>query len=134
MQSDSQVIELLGHISDDVQSIRVLLARLSRDSFAKDLDAVASTPERQEMWRLADGTRNTEEIGKGSGSAIRSVQYFLQEAEKKGLIIYVKRGYPKRAEYFDEIPSTWKSIRKQQLQTSSSTEEHSSGELNNEQQ
>jgi DNA-binding CsgD family transcriptional regulator len=134
MESESQVIELLGKISDDLHSIRLLMTRLSRDSFAKDLEAVASTSERQEMWRLADGSRNTEEIAKGAGASIRSVQYFLQDAEKRGLILYIKRGYPKRADYFDEIPSTWKPFKKQQAQSALSAGPQSQGEMTHEQQ
>jgi hypothetical protein len=127
-------MELLNRMSDDLHSIRLLMARLCRDSFAKDLETVASTPERQEMWRLSDGTRNTEEIAKGASASIRSVQYFLQDAEKKGLVQYIKRGYPKRADYFDEIPSSWKSFKKPQGQQPQPAELQPQGEMTNEQQ
>lgn len=134
MEGTTQVAELLSRMSDDLRAIRYLMARLCRDSFAKDLEAIASTPERQEMWRLSDGTCNTEEIAKGASASIRSVQYFLQDAEKQGLIQYLKRGYPKRADYFDEIPSSWKPFKKAQAQQTPSQETQPQGEIKNEQQ
>lgn len=128
------MLELLGRISDDLHFVRLLLTRLSHDSFLKDLELVASTSERQEMWRLADGTRSTEDIAKQIGVSARSVQYFTQDAEKRGIMSFIKRGYPKRPDYFDEIPSTWKPFKKQQTQTTQSIESQPQGEMTNEQQ
>jgi len=66
------------------------------------------------MWRLADGTLSNEEIAGQIGVTLRSVQYFVQEAESEGLIIRKKRGYPKRIE--DIIPPEWKSWKRRKAQ------------------
>jgi len=119
MERQDQVLELIARMGDDLHEIRGLLVRLARDSFVKDLEVVASTPERQEMWRLSDGTLSNEEIAKKVGVSVRSVQYFVQDAEAKGLVVLPRRGFPKRSDNFNEIPATWKPFKKQQSATSS---------------
>ena len=108
MSYEQQILELLKRISEDLQAIRRHTTRLVRESYRHDLELVASTSERQEMWRLCDGTLSNEEIAKKVGMSLRTVQYFVQEAEKKELVLSVKRGYPKRNEDYNEIPSEWK--------------------------
>ena len=110
--ASKQEVDLLYQISNDLQAIRRHTTRLVRDSYRQDLEKVANTPQRQELWRLCDGTINTDELGKRVGISVRTVQYFIQDAEKVGLISSFKRGYPKRTEDFDEIPSDWKPYKK----------------------
>lgn len=111
MQEET-VIELLKKMSDDLHFIRRQITRLSRASYRDDLDKVASTPERREIWRLCDGTLSAEEIARIIGITSRSVQYFQKDAEKADLIEFIKRGYPKRSENYNEIPSEWKPYKK----------------------
>lgn len=106
--NDERVLELLKRISEDMHVVRVHTKRLVRDSYKQDLERVASTPERQEIWRLCDETLSTEEIAKKLGVSVRTVQYFVQDAQKFGLVVLVKRGYPKRTDDYDEIPTEWK--------------------------
>lgn len=111
MQTEEE-IEILRRISASLDAIREHTRRLARSSYKEDLEKVASTPQRQEMWRLCDGTLRTEDIARKIGASIRTVQYFFEEAEKMGLIKSYRRGYPRRNEDFDEIPSEWKPYRK----------------------
>lgn len=104
----TEVVEILRRISASLDAIRVHTRRLSRASYKEDLGKVASTPQRQEMWRLCDGTLSTEDIAKKIGVSTRTVQYFVEEAEKVGLVKSYRRGYPKRNEDYEEIPSEWK--------------------------
>lgn len=108
MSEEDVIVELLRGIREDLQAIRRHTMRLARETYRKDLEKVASTPERQEMWRLFDGTLRTEEIAKMVGVTPRAVQYFTSEVEKLGLITFPRRGYPKRIEDFDIIPPEWK--------------------------
>jgi len=110
--TDEQTAELLKKISEDVHAIRLLTTRLVRDSYKKELERIANTPERKEIWRLCDGTLSTKEIAKEVGVSIRTVQYFLQEAEKERLVVFLKRGYPKRTDDFDVVPPEWKSYKR----------------------
>lgn len=87
MSADEQLSEAIQRLGDDVHFIRLLMTRMARDSFRRDLELVTSTPERQEMWRLSDGTLSTEEIAKRIGVSVRTVQYFLQDVEKYGIKI-----------------------------------------------
>lgn len=109
---NQNLIEVLNTISEDIRWIRKGIARMARESYRKDLEKVANTPTRQEIWRLCDGSLSTEAIAKKIGVTARSVQYFIQDAEKAGLLIMLKRGRPKRPDDFDEIPSEWKPYKK----------------------
>lgn len=108
----SEVAEILKRISDSLDSIREHTKRLARSSYKEDLEKIASTSQRQEMWRLCNGVLSTEDIAKRIGVSTRTVQYFIEEAEKSGLVKSYRRGYPKRIEDFDEIPSEWKPYRR----------------------
>lgn len=110
--SESDLANLFRAIGDDIRRIRIDMARLARSSYRQDLENVANTPVRQEIWRLCDGVLNNDEIAKKVGVTLRAVQYFVQDAEKKGLIISQRRGYPKRTDSFDEIPVEWKPYKK----------------------
>lgn len=110
--STEEDIEILRRISNSLDAIREHTRRLARSSYREDLEKAASTSQRQEMWRLCDGTLSTEDIAKKIGVSTRTVQYFVEEAEKKGLIKSYRRGYPKRNEEFDEIPTEWKPYKK----------------------
>lgn len=115
--AEQPLIDLLKAISEDMHWIRIDMARLARDSYRQDLEKIANTSARQEIWRLCDGNLSNEEIAKRIGVTLRAVQYFVQEAEKKGLITMPKRGYPKRLDNFDEIPAEWKPYKKPEGQT-----------------
>jgi len=112
MDSDAQIVELLKTMREDLEAIRRYTARLARDSLSQDLEKIARTQERQQIWRLCDGTLSTEEIAKKIGMSVRAVQYFIQDGEKADLIVSIKRGYPKRTEEYDVIPPEWKPFKK----------------------
>jgi len=99
-------IGLLKRISEDIAVIKRYARFQASSEISSILKVVAKTPERQEMWRLADGTHSNEHIAKRIGVTLRSVQYFVQEAEEAELIIMEKRGYPKRIANL--IPLEWK--------------------------
>lgn len=124
MVSDT-LIELMKTMGEDIRRMRMDIARMARDSYRKDLEMIANTPARQEMWRLCDGALGNEEIAKKIKVTLRAVQYFVQDAEKKGLIISQRRGYPKRTDSFDEIPTEWKPFKKSE--TPEVTEESTTG-------
>lgn len=72
------------------------------------IEKVASTPQRRKMWILSDGENSSSEIAKKVKVSKRSVRYFMNEGKKAGIIIVVKRGYPKRK--IDYIPENWKEL------------------------
>lgn len=127
---EQDLIELLKTIGGDIHWIRKDVARLARDSYRQDLEKVANTSARQEIWRLSDGNLNNDEIAKKIGITLRAVQYFVQDGEIMGLITTMKRGYPKRTDSFDEIPAEWKPYKKSDGQISSTDED--TGEILNE--
>jgi predicted Rossmann fold nucleotide-binding protein DprA/Smf involved in DNA uptake len=104
--AEDEMIELLKKISEDIGAIKKYLRFQARDAIIALLNQIATTPERQQIWRLCEGTRSTDQIASETGVALRSVQYFLQQVEDAGLVVREKRGYPKRIE--DIIPSEWK--------------------------
>ena len=116
--TENTLIDFLKTISEDIHWMRKDIARLARKSYLDDLEKVASTSARQEIWRQCNGTLSSEEIARKIGITLRSVQYFVQDAERKGLITVPKRGYPRRTDSFDEIPAGWKSYKKSSSQTS----------------
>ena len=100
------MVSLLKKISQDLSVIKMYARINARETMTVLLDKVATTTERQQIWRLADGSLSNEKIAEKVGVTLRSVQYFVQEAENAGLIVSERRGYPKRTE--DVIPSRWK--------------------------
>lgn len=112
MEPSNEIADLLRQIRNDLQAVRNHTRRLARGSYLEDLRRVASTPQRQEIWRLSDGTRTTQEIASLIGVSLRAVQYFVDDSQKLGLIVALKRGYPKRTEDFNEIPVDWAPYRK----------------------
>lgn len=97
---------LIKQISEDIRAIRNYMRLQARIAILASLRDIAKTPERQQMWRLFEGTKNTEQIAKEIGVSTRSVQYFVQDADDAGLLVTEKRGYPKRVE--NVIPTEWK--------------------------
>jgi len=104
--SEDEMVDLLQRISDDISMMKDFVRLQAMESISTILRRIASTPERQQMWRLADSNRNNEEIARMIGVALRSVQYFVQEAQDAGLIVMKRRGYPSRI--VDTFPSEWK--------------------------
>ena len=101
-----EMVDLLKKISEDIGVIKRYARFQAMDAISIILGKVATTPERQQMWRLADGTLSNAQIANQIGVKLRTVQYFVQEAQNVGLIIMEKRGYPKRVENI--IPPEWK--------------------------
>ena len=116
--SEQNLENLLITISEDIHWLRRDIARLARDSYMKDLEKVANTSARQEIWRLCNGDLSTDEIAKKIGISSRAVQYFVQDADKLGLIITPRRGFPKHPDNFDIIPAEWKPFKKSGAQIS----------------
>ena len=104
--SKDETLTILKKISEDIAVIKRYARFQALSAMSNVLKVVAKTPERQEMWRMADGTHSNEEIANRIGVTLRGVQYFTQETEDAGLIIMEKRGYPKRV--IDMTPPEWK--------------------------
>jgi hypothetical protein len=104
--SEDEMVNLLRKISEDISMMKNFVRLQAMESISTILRKIASTPERQQMWRLADSNRSNEEIARMIGVALRSVQYFVQEAQDAGLIVMKRRGYPGRT--VDIFPSEWK--------------------------
>ncbi len=91
------------------------------------LNKVATTPERQQIWRRADGSRSNEEIAKQIGVTLRAVQYFIQESENMGLVVSEKRGYPKRI--LDIYPKDWKPWKQSKEKVTAQSTNENIGEM-----
>lgn len=105
-EKNGNISEQLRQISEDIRAIRNYVRLQSRTAISASLREIAKTDERQQMWRMFEGVKSTEQIAKEICVSIRSVQYFVQEADDAGLLLTEKRGYPKRVENI--IPSDWK--------------------------
>jgi hypothetical protein len=106
LMSENEMINLLQKISEDIAMVKNYAKIQTFEAMSAILRKIASTPERQQMWRLADGNNSNEEIASRIGVVLRSVQYFVQEAQDAGLIIMKRRGYPSRI--MDIFPSEWR--------------------------
>jgi hypothetical protein len=104
--SGDEVKKVLEKIREDLAEIKIYQRIAVRSAVETTLNSIASTPDRQQMWRLADGTLSNDQIADMVGVTLRSVQYFVEDAEKNGLVTMVKRGYPKHV--VDLIPVNWK--------------------------
>lgn len=102
---------LLRSMNAKLEGIYLLLKVQTRPLVEAEVAKVASTKERRKAWILSDGQRKTEEIARLSGAALRTIQIFVQEAERLELMDTGKRGYPKRR--LDVIPATWDSERQE---------------------
>ncbi|MGE5533361.1 MAG: winged helix-turn-helix transcriptional regulator [Bacillota bacterium] len=98
--------EISKNVLKELGEIKTYLRFLARGAITTELSKVASTPDRQQIWRLADGSLSNEQIADKVGVSLRAVQYFVEESETKGLIKLEKRGYPRRIE--EIIPTEWK--------------------------
>lgn len=123
--NENETIELLKKIGRDVGMIKKYARLQATDAITAVLNRVATTPERQQIWRLADGTLSNEQIANQIGVTLRSVQYFVQDAENSGLFIMEKRGYPKRIE--DIIPQEWKPWKPKKNQAGAEPEPRDAG-------
>ncbi len=72
----------------------------------RELEGIATTPDRKKIWALFDGITSTDEIASKTNITQRTVQIFVKELIESNLIVVEKRGYPKRR--FDYVPSDWK--------------------------
>jgi len=96
---------ILQRIDSRLENIYRLIELQNRSQIETIVRKLATTKERRKMWILCDGLRKTEEIARLSGNALRTVQQFVQEGERAGLLDTNQRGYPRRR--FDVIPSDW---------------------------
>lgn len=96
---------ILQGIEARLEGIYRLIELQTRPQLEAAIQRLSTTKERRKTWILSDGQRRTEEISRLSGSALRTVQVFIQEAERVGLMDTSRRGYPRRR--FDVIPSDW---------------------------
>jgi len=97
--------EIEKKIYEELIKIRILLERLARNDLRKDLESIATTPERKMMWALCNGANSTSDIASRVKVSQRAVQIFINELRSKDLVDIRKRGYPKRK--FEYIPSSW---------------------------
>jgi biotin operon repressor len=103
---DEDEIFLSKNLLKEIDEIKRYLRFLARESIVTTLVKTATTSDRQQMWRLADGSLSNEQIAEKVGVSLRAVQYFVEEAEGVGLLVIEKRGYPRKIENI--IPSEWK--------------------------
>lgn len=113
--SQDEVVNLLEKISQDMAEMKNFVRLQAMEALSTILRKIASTPERQQMWRLADGIRSNEEIARMIGVTLRSVQYFVQEAQDAGVIIMKRRGVPSRI--MDIFPSEWRAWKPKSAET-----------------
>jgi len=90
---------------EELSKIRQLLEILTRNALKEELEKIATTDKRKQIWALCNGLRSTKEIARKVGVTPRTVQRFIKELRKADLITIEKRGYPKRR--YDYIPSDW---------------------------
>lgn len=117
---ESEMISLLRRIEKRIETLERYARFQAKYAIESELKKVATTPERQQMWRLADGTLSNAQIASKIGVTLRSVQYFMQEAENAWLIVMKKRGYPKRIE--DIVPLEWKPWKPKKVQVETQQE------------
>lgn len=96
---------ILQGIEARLEGIYRLIELQTRPQLEAAIQRLATTKERRKVWILSDGQRKTEEVSRLSGSALRTVQVFIQEADRAGLMDTNRRGYPRRR--FDVIPTGW---------------------------
>jgi hypothetical protein len=126
MGAEDEMISLLKRMADDIKVMKSYARFQARDAIVSVLNKIATTPERQQMWRLFDGTISNDAIAKLIGVTLRSVQYFVQDAESEGLVIAEKRGYPKRIE--DVFPTEWKAWKPKKVEEQPQLEKQEMGE------
>ena len=105
---------LLQSVIAKLDGIYRLLELQNRSLLEAEVRKVATTKERRKAWILSDGLRKNEEIARLCGSALRTIQLFVQEAVRNRLMDTSKRGYPKRL--YDAIPADW-SVELQEIDT-----------------
>ncbi len=96
---------LLQTVIAKLDGIYRLLEIQNRSLLEAAVRKVATTKERRKAWILSDGQRKNEEIARLSGAALRTVQQFVQDAERSGLMDTSKRGFPRRR--YEVIPEEW---------------------------
>lgn len=97
--------ELFRKLSEQIDVISQLLLLQNRKVVAEAIEAVATTPERREMWQLIDGTKSPKTISDALNVSERTVQYFITDGQLAGLISLSDRGAPKRR--IDLVPKEW---------------------------
>jgi hypothetical protein len=108
-QQGNDVQDLLRRTNSLLESIRRVLEIQARPAILEEISKLASTPERRKIWILSDGSLKTEDLAARSGAKLRTVQAFVQECARAGLVISSKRGYPARA--MDLVPEGWEELR-----------------------
>ncbi len=96
---------ILQEMATRLDGIYRLIELQTRPQLEAAIQKLATTKERRKIWILSDGQRKTDEISRLGGSALRTVQVFVQEADRSNLMDTSRRGYPRRR--FDVIPLNW---------------------------
>jgi len=99
-------VNLMKEILSNLVSLKELLELLAIPLIKEKVEKLASTSQRRKMWILSNGENSTRGIAQKVKVSNRSIRYFVNEGRKAGIIITVKRGYPKRK--IDYIPEDWK--------------------------
>ena len=86
-------MDINERILEELISIRKLLTIFSQDKLSVFNEHIKSeyltTPQRQKMYDMFDGTKIAKEIGAEIGTSSEAVRLFAVSLEKKGLIEYV---------------------------------------------
>jgi hypothetical protein len=89
----------------ELKKISKLLILANGEAIEKELSKYATTPERKKAWILIDGNRMTDEIGKGAGMKLRTIQDFLKILTDSSLI---ESHYGKPPiKIIDYVPAPW---------------------------
>lgn len=90
-------------ILEELMTIRKLLTIFAQDKLDEFQSSIKSkyltTPQRQQMYDLFDGTMSLKDIGVAVGTSSEAVRQFAVALEKAGLVEYVidgKTKFPKR--------------------------------------
>jgi len=90
---------------EEIVTIRHLLELLARSDIKEELEKIATTDERKNVWALCTGFLSTREMSEMIGVSQRAIQIFVGELRDADLITIERRGYPKRK--YDYVPSGW---------------------------
>jgi hypothetical protein len=109
-----------GSIVKELKLINKILTIAHANQIEAELIKLASTDDRKRMWILIDGNRMTKDISQRTGMAIRTVDLFLQQANKAGFIDNPPRKPP--VKLINYTPIKWLDLIKEEPEVGTSSE------------
>lgn len=93
--------QLLENLTEDNKTTQKLLEILAKENFLKEIEIIASTNERKNIWNLLDGKLSTSELADQVKITQRAVNDFIKDLRENRLVDMLKRGYYRRKfDYF----------------------------------